>query len=121
MADTVSTEDSILLTVRKFIGGDENGDAFDLDLILAINSAIAVLTQLGVGPQEGFAIHDETSTWRDFIGDDPRMDFIYTYICLKVQMIFDPPTSNVVKEAKAELLREMEFRSFAQADTYLSE
>ncbi len=32
---------------------------FDADLIMHINSVLGILTQLGVGPADGFLIHDK--------------------------------------------------------------
>lgn len=116
MNEAITAETSILRSVAKLVGGEENGEWFDTDLIFAINSALAVLTQLGVGPEEGFAISDDSASWYDFVGNDPRLNMIYTYVWLKTQMIFDPPSSNVAKEAKDALLAEMEWRSFATAD-----
>ena len=114
--NSVTRDDSILKTIAKLVGGEENGEYFNVDLIIAINTAFAVLTQLGVGPSEGFSIGDDTSTWSDFLGDDKRLSLVVTYVHLKTAMIFDPPQSSVVKEARESLIREMEWRSFAAAE-----
>jgi hypothetical protein len=58
---------SILRNTRKILGIGINDTSFDLDIILHINAAFSILTQIGVGPPEGFAIIDETSQWEDFI------------------------------------------------------
>lgn len=112
----VTRNDSILKTIAKLVGGEENGDYFNPDLIVAINTALAVLTQLGVGPKNGFMIEDDQSKWSDFIGDDKRLSMIVSYVHLKTSLIFDPPTSSVVKEARESLVNEMEWRSFAAAE-----
>ena len=108
MADT-EILDSILLSVKKNIGIHKTATEFDEDLIMAINSAIAVLRQLGVG-SEDFSIKDETATWTDFIGSAKNLEMIKTYVSAKVGIIFDPPQNSSLLEAKKELLAEMEWR-----------
>lgn len=71
---------SILNTIKKLLGPTEVYDHFDTDIIVHINSAFSSLTQLGVGPQDGFFIKDETDLWTDFIQDDKRLEFVKTYI-----------------------------------------
>lgn len=108
MADT-EILDSILWSVKKNIGIPKTATEFDEDLIMAINSAIAVLRQLGVG-SEDFSIKDETATWTDFIGSAKNLEMIKTYVSAKVGIIFDPPQNSSLLEAKKELLAEMEWR-----------
>ena len=43
---------------------------FDTDIIIHINSVLAVLSQLGVGPIDGYSISDQTHKWSDFLNDD---------------------------------------------------
>ena len=62
-------EQSILNTIKKMLGVDSSYDAFDTDIIVAINTAIFTLTQVGVGPEEGFTISGADETWTDFLGD----------------------------------------------------
>ena len=116
MADTSKYEESILSTVNKLIGGEENGGFFAPDLIVATNTALATLTQLGVGPKEGFMVSDSTATWADFLVGDPRLSMAVTYVHLKVRLIFDPPTSSVLKEAIESQLKEIEWRAMIAAD-----
>ena len=60
-------EDSILLSIKKLLGLAPEYEVFDVDIIMHINSAFSVLTQLGVGPSEGFFITDANACWSDFI------------------------------------------------------
>ena len=62
-------EESILTSIKKMLGPSEDYDYFDPDLIIHINSVFMILTQLGVGPSEGFSIKDKTAVWSDFISD----------------------------------------------------
>ena len=59
--------ESILTSIKKLLGITEEYDQFDPDIIMHINSVFMVLTQLGVGPAEGFSIEDDTAVWTDFI------------------------------------------------------
>ena len=54
-------EQSILKSTKKILGIAEDYTVFDLDIITHINSAFSTLTQLGVGPVEGFIIEDDTA------------------------------------------------------------
>lgn len=96
---------SILLSVKDKVGGGAIHEHFDNEIIDAINLAFMELRQLGVGPEEGFAIHDDSSTWDDYLGADAaKMAGVPTVVALKVRFMFDPPTSGAVREAlKAEL------------------
>lgn len=96
--------DSILLSIKQMLGGLDPTyeSAFDTDIIIFINSALATLTQLGVGPNEGYEITDDTQTWQDFIGDDKRLNLVKTFVYLDVKCAFDPPRMSFVLEALKE-------------------
>lgn len=86
--------ESILTSVKKGVGGIiEMDESFDDDIILHINTTLAELVQMGVGPKDGFEISDKTATWQDFIGDDKRVNMVKSYVVLSVRMLFDPPSS----------------------------
>lgn len=108
--------ESILTSIKKLLGIAADYEQFDTDIIIHINSAFSTLTQLGVGPSEGFVIQDETSTWSDFTADDPRLEFVKTYIYLKVRLVFDPPTTGSVIEAIKQNISEYEWRLMIAAD-----
>lgn len=102
--------DSILVSIKKLLGIAEDYTHFDPDIIMHINSAFSVLTQLGVGPPEGFRIDDDVKTWTDFISDTIRLDAVKSYVYLKVSLMFDPPTSSAVLSAKERQISELEWR-----------
>ena len=102
--------DSILVSIKKLLGIAADYTHFDPDIIMHINSAFSILTQLGVGPTEGFRIEDNTETWNDFIGDATRIDAVKSYIYLKVGLMFDPPISSAVLSAKERQISELEWR-----------
>lgn len=103
-------DESILNSVKKVLGIDPDYDAFDTDVIIHINSVFSILNQLGLGPQEGFMIEDDSATWGDFLLDDMRLNSVKTYVYLKVRIIFDPPTLGYVLTALQEQTKELEWR-----------
>lgn len=113
-------DESILTSVKKQCGLDEDYEHFDPEIITHINSALMILTQLGVGPAEGFVIEDEDETWDDFLGDTKTVQqlvAVKTYVGLKVRLIFDPPSSSYVLDALKRQADELEWRLNVQAET----
>lgn len=112
--------DSILTSIKKMLGIDEEYGRFDTDIIININSVFGILNQLGVGPDAGFSIQDSTSTWDDFIPNltqnTTKFDMIKSYIYLKVKLLFDPPTVGAVMESMNKLAAELEWRLKVQVD-----
>ena len=102
--------DSILGSIKKLLGITEEYDVFDKDLIMHINSVFFVLTQLGVGPAEGFFIQDETAVWDDFIPCGANLEAVKSYVYLKVRLLFDPPQSSALTEAINRQISEFEWR-----------
>lgn len=108
---------SILTTVKRLLGIEEEYTVFDEELIVYINSAIHALTQLGVGNQDGFSIHSDLETWDDFLGEDhPKLESVKTYISLKVRLVFDPPASSGAMEAMNMMIKEYEWRIYETID-----
>ena len=102
--------DSILGSIKKLLGITEIYDVFDKDLVMHINSVFFVLTQLGVGPAEGFTIQDETAVWDDFIPCGANLEAVKSYVYLKVRLLFDPPQSSALTEAINRQISEFEWR-----------
>lgn len=108
--------DSILDSIKKLLGLDASYDAFDRDVIIAINAALFTLTQLGVGPEEGFRITSSAETWSDFIGDRTDLEAVKEYVYLKSRLAFDPPVNSTVLQAFKDSCAEYEFRLNVQVD-----
>ena len=104
--------DSILTSIKKLLGIEEDYEHFDAEIIIHINSVLMILTQLGVGPSEGFIIEDKSSTWDEFLGekDIVRLSSVKSFIYLKVRLLFDPPSSSAVIESTNRLISELEWR-----------
>lgn len=95
---------SILDDVKKLLSIDPSYTAFDLDVMMHINTVFTGLSALGIGPAGGFMITDNTATWDSYIGTDLDLNSVKTYIVMRVRMIFDPPVIAAVIEAyKAEI------------------
>lgn len=101
--------DSILTSIKKMLGIIEEDESFDIDIIIHINTAFSTLTQLGIGPKEGFVIRDKTTLWTEFI-DDIRLENVRSYVYLKVRQVFDPPTNSAVLDAISRQISELEWR-----------
>lgn len=102
--------ESILTSIKKLLGIAEEYEHFDVDLIMHINSVFLNLTQLGVGPKDGFIIEDETAEWTDFIGDSVQLQAVKSYMYMKVKLLFDPPLSSAVIESTNRIIAELEWR-----------
>lgn len=100
---------SILNDVKHALGLLPEDTAFDLDVIMHINSAFATLTQLGAGPVSGYAITDANNEWDEFF-DDVRLNAVKSYVFLKVRLVFDPPKTGFEMAAMERQIQELEFR-----------
>ena len=109
-------DDSILDSIKKILGMPPAYDAFDTDLVIHINSVFGILAQLGVGPEGGFSISDNTTLWKAYLGDSKDLEMLKSYIALKVRLVFDPPTTGAVMDAMKEQIREYEWRLNVQVD-----
>ena len=101
--------ESILTSIKKLLGIQEEYTNFDNDIIMHINSTFSTLTQLGVGPSNGFSIKDKSSTWDEFISDT-RLECVKSYIYLKVKLLFDPPSTSAVMDSINRQINEYEWR-----------
>lgn len=109
-------EESILTSIKKLLGIVEEYEQFDQDIIMHINSAFMILTQIGVGPSEGFSISDKYSTWSEFTGDNVAIESVKTYLYLKVKLYFDPPLSTAVTDVYKQMISELEWRLHVASD-----
>ena len=114
--------DSILDSTKKMLGIDPDHttgyNAFDMDIMISINSALNVLTQVGVGDPKGFQITGNTEVWSDFIPEDyeDRLGIIKNFVHLKVRQLFDPPLQTNVMTAMENQLQELLWRISVTVD-----
>ncbi len=107
---------SILDSTKKALGLPSDYDVFDPDLIMFINGTFSTLTQLGVGPAQGFSIDDQNATWADFIGTDARMNFVKNFMFIKVRLLFDPPGTSFAIAAFEKQADELAWRINVQRE-----
>ena len=99
--------ESILISCKKVVSGlPGEDDSFDLDLLMFINSTLAILTQIRIGPPEGLIVKDASTAWSDF--SDNML--VPAYVSMKVRYQFDPPVTTAVKEALIANISELEWR-----------
>ena len=103
-------EESILRSIQALLGPDSDYDVFIPDILIHINSAISVLTQLGIGPEDGFRITGPNETWSDLLSDDKKLEDVKTYIYFKVKLGFDPPSNSSLVTFYKQECNELEWR-----------
>ena len=108
---------SILNSIKKMIGIPEDYQHFDVDIIMHINSVLMILTQLGVGPDDGFVITGADEQWSDYITDSKKLEAVKSYIYLKVRLLFDPPTSSTIVDSFNRQINELEWRLNVRAES----
>lgn len=104
-------EESILKTIRNYIGLDKEDNSFDGELLTYINLSISELHQAGLssyvyvsGPEQTWSsLLRETTTelYNEILGS------VISYIGLKVKILFDPPapnTQNIMKSVTEECI-----------------
>lgn len=112
--------ESILTSIKKLLGIAEEYECFDSDIVMHINSVLMILTQLGVGPPEGFSIEDETTTWTDFVSDLTKVEAVKSYVYLKVKLLFDPPLTSSVIDSMTRTINELEWRLNVASESSLT-
>ena len=109
--------ESILESIKKLLGIEADDKNFDKEIIMHINGVISTLTQLGVGASAGFIIMDDTDTWDDFFGGEEHLEFIKTYVFLRVRLLFDPPQSSFLLDAITKQIEELTWRINSEVDS----
>lgn len=107
---------SILNEIKKMLGISEEYEHFNPDIIVGINSAISILHQLGVGPDESFVITGANETWGDYLGDTSKLEFVKQFVYLQTRLVFDPPTNSNVTNSYEKLLEELKWRINVDVD-----
>ena len=117
-------EESILNSVKLSLGVPVEYEHFDQQIALHLNTVMAILPQLGVGPKEGFYVQDDQTTWGELIGDTELVNkllYVKSYVCLRVRLLFDPPTSSGAVDAMERQMRELEWRITVTKDPIVGE
>ena len=111
------TTDSILVSIKKMLGLDNDYTPFDADVLIHINAAFMTLCQMGIGPKEGFAVTDDSQTWNDFLTNKVMLGGVKTWVYLQVKMLFDPPANSFVMDAYKTQAEQILWRLNVQAES----
>lgn len=109
-------DESILNTIKVMLNIEDDCDAFDVEIIAYINAALFTLSQLGVGPDKGFSVKDATNLWSDYVDSTVNLTAVKTFIKLKVQLLFDPPSNSFVVDAINKQIDELTWRLCLEAE-----
>lgn len=108
--------ESILASIKKLLGVAEDYTQYDPDIIMHINSVLMTVTQLGVGPENGFHITDQSEVWTDLVEEVGTIEAVKSFIYLKVRLLFDPPSSGTLVESINRQASELEWRIRERAE-----
>ena len=113
MPDPVSVPTKVLETIKTMVGPSIDYGAFDVDLIVHINSTLMYLAQMGV-VEDGTKINSAT-TWSE-ITTDEKLEGIKSYLYFKARIMFDPPANATILNAYQEEIKQLEWRMFITCD-----
>lgn len=115
--ETPIVSESILESTKKMLGLTKDYVSFDADIVVNINTVLSNLTQMGIGPEEGFTITGYDETWDLFTTSNAlKTQQIKTYIYLKVKSIFDPSANANITKALENSISELEYRLYLEED-----
>ena len=109
-------EASILKTIRTSLGILSDSTVFDPELLVSINGALMVVSQLGIGPDGGFNIIDDTATWDELFDGVSNIEAVKSYIFMKCKLEFDPPGTSFLGESINRQLNELAYRIMIEVD-----
>ena len=101
---------SILDSIKQLLGISSTDTTFDNELIMFINGALMIMTQLGVGPEAGYRITSKTNVWTELLGTRTDLDLVRSAIYLRVRLIFDPPTNAFLVTSMEKQIAEYDWR-----------
>lgn len=107
--NTELSKESILMTIKGLLGYSGIANAFDSEIITAINTAMFRLGQLGVNNGDPFVIQDESSTWGEYLHEDYNLESVKSYILIKTRLLFDPPTNSYLVNSLQNQLNDLEY------------
>lgn len=105
---------SILYSVKGFLGIGMDNCAFDDQIVMYINMALQILSQLGAseyGDLDSMGISGMEETWQDFLGPyDLLLSMAKTYVSMYVRLYFDPPTNSFTVASVEKQLEQLTWR-----------
>lgn len=91
-------------------GIGNHDESFDAELTMHINGALMVMTQLGVGPSEGFSITSDAEKWSDFFQGRTDLGLVQNCVFLRTKLVFDPPTNSFLITSIERQIKEYDWR-----------
>lgn len=111
---------SILYSIKGFLGIGIDNCAFDDQIVMYINMALQILSQLGAserGDLDSHGISGMEETWRDFLGPyDLLLSMAKTYVGLYVRLYFDPPTNSFTVSSVERQLEQLTWRIVVEVE-----
>lgn len=107
---------SILISIKNSLGISYDVTAFDSEIIQAINSALMLLNQLGIGPEGGLVITSSANSWSELLAESTNLELVKSYVYLRTKLLFDSPTTAHLVDALERQLKEFEWRLIVQAE-----
>lgn len=107
---------SILVSIKAALGVAQDDISFDGEILTFINSALAEVNQVGVGPAEGLMIFSEAEEWDALIGTNVRLNLVKPYVFFYCKMMFDPPDVGFVLTSMERILERHIWRLMVEAD-----
>lgn len=111
---------SILDSIKQMLGIDSSDTNFDNELIMHINGALMVMTQLGVGPIAGYSITSKADTWATFLENRTDLNLVQNDVYLRVKLIFDPPQNSFLVASIERQIKEYDWRIEAWHNSKMS-
>lgn len=117
--------DSILSSVKKLIGVNDEDTSFDLDIIFNINAAASTLYQLGV-LKKPFTVSSKKDTYDDLLPgvSEDVINQVKMYFVYKTRLGFDSASlTGTMTQTIKEMISEAEWRlraSFNPDDAFES-
>lgn len=107
---------SILTDIKEMLGILESDTGFDGELISHINAAFSTLTDIAIGPDEGYMIEDKSNAWDEISTNIDVVTACKQYIFSYVRLLFDPPSNSFVCDALNKNKDELYWRLYMKAD-----
>lgn len=107
---TPESNNSVLNSIKSLLGISTEDVNFDPELIVYINGALSVMTQLGIGPEQGFVITGANEMWTAILEDREDIEVVKTATYLRVRLLFDPPQNSFLVKAIQDQIQELDWR-----------
>lgn len=105
---------SILYSIKGFLGIGIDNCAFDDQIVVYINMALQILSQLGAseaGDMDSMGISGMEETWEDFLGPyEPLLNVAKSYVGMYVRLYFDPPANSFTVASIEKQLEQLTWR-----------